>query len=75
MSQWNVNQAVAIIVCSAGKARELGLNEAGWIYPLAAAQSRHVVTLAQKEHLRTLPGTVLTGERAMALACLTAGIR
>ena len=73
MSQWNVNQAVAIIVCSAGKARELGLDEAGWIYPLAAAQSRHVVNLAQKKHLHTHPGTVLTGERAMALAQVTPG--
>lgn len=71
MSQWNVNQAVAVIVCSVARARELGLDEARWIYPLAAAQSRHVVALAQKPALHTHPGAVLTGQRALALAGAT----
>jgi acetyl-CoA C-acetyltransferase len=67
-SQWNVNQGVAIIVCSATKAERLGLDRAGWIYPLAAVQSRHVVVLAQQRQLHSHPGTVLAGERALALA-------
>lgn len=67
-SQWNVNQAVAIIVCSIARARELGLDEGRWIYPLATAQSRHVVCLAQQRQLHSHPGTVVAGERAMALA-------
>ena len=67
-SQWNVNQAVAILVCSVARATELGLDSRGWIYPLAAAQSKHVVPLAQQRRLHTHPGTVLAGERALALA-------
>ena len=35
-SQWNVNQAVAILVCSAARAAQLGLARDGWIFPLAA---------------------------------------
>lgn len=67
-SQWNVNHGVAIIVCSAAKARALGLDPARWIYPRAAVESRHVVVLAQQKQLHTRPGTVMCGERALALA-------
>jgi acetyl-CoA C-acetyltransferase len=70
-SNWNVNQAVAILVCSAGRARALGLPQRGWIYPLAYVQSRHVVPLAQQRRLDTRPGTVLVGKRALALAGIT----
>ncbi len=71
-SQWNVNQAVAILVCSAARAAELGLERDGWIFPLAAAQSKHVVPLAQQQRLHTHPGTVLSGERALTLAGISA---
>jgi acetyl-CoA C-acetyltransferase len=71
-SQWNVNQAAAVLVCSVAKARALGLDESRWIYPLAATQNRHVVVLAQKRRLHTQPGTVIAGERACALAGITA---
>jgi len=67
-SQWNVNQAVAILVCSAVRAAELGLERDGWVFPLAAAQSKHVVPLAQQRLLHSHLGTVLSGERALALA-------
>ena len=70
-TQWNVNQAVAIVVCSAARATQLGLKDGGWIYPLAAAQSKHVVPLAQQKRLDSRPGTVLSGERALALAGVT----
>jgi acetyl-CoA C-acetyltransferase len=71
-TQWNVNQAVAIIVCSAAKAEHLGLDRAGWVYPVAAAESKHVVVLAQQRQLHSHPGTVLCGERALALAGIAA---
>lgn len=67
-SQWNVNQAVAILVCSAERARSLGLDASRWVYPLAAAQSKHVVAMAQMPQLQSHLGSVLAGERALALA-------
>jgi acetyl-CoA C-acetyltransferase len=67
-TQWNVNQAVAVIVCSAAAAERLGLDPAGWIYPVAAVESKHVVVLAQQRRLHSHPGTILCGERALALA-------
>lgn len=74
-SQWNVNQAVAIMVCSFAKAQELGLDfhmkNGHWIYPVSAVQSRHVVCLAQQKQLHSHPGTVMAGERAYQLAGIT----
>ncbi len=67
-SQWNVNQSVAIMVCSAAKATELGLDSSRWIFPQAATQSKHVVCLAQQKNLYSHPGTVMAGERAYQLA-------
>jgi acetyl-CoA C-acetyltransferase len=67
-TQWNVNRGVAIIVAAAGKAAQLGLDPARWIFPVAAVESKHVVVLAQQRRLHTHPGTVLCGERVLALA-------
>lgn len=67
-SQWNVNQSVAIIVCSAAKAKELGIDPAKCIYPVSAVQSRHVVCLAEQKTLYSHLGTEMAGERAYALA-------
>jgi acetyl-CoA C-acetyltransferase len=72
-SNWNVNQAVAILVCARSKARALGLAPERWIHPLAGVESRHVVVLAQQRRLGSRPGTVLCGERALALAGVAAG--
>lgn len=71
-SQWNVNQAVAIIVCSAAKAAELDIDPSRYIYPASAAQSRHVVCLAEQKSLTSHPGTVMAGQRAYALAGIEA---
>ena len=70
-SQWNVNQAVAILVCSAARASELGVPRERWVFPIAAVQSKHVVPPAQQRRLHTHPGTVLCGERALALGGVT----
>jgi acetyl-CoA C-acetyltransferase len=72
-SQWNVNQGVAILVCSLARAEQLGLRRDGWIYPLAGVESKHVVVMAQQRWLYSHPGTVLCGERALSLAGVTTG--
>ncbi|MEM8499558.1 MAG: hypothetical protein AAF542_16160 [Pseudomonadota bacterium] len=70
-TQWNVNQAVAIIVCSVAKARQLGIDERQWVYPLSAARSNHVVCLAQQASLCSHEGTRRIGEQAFSLAQLS----
>ncbi|MFN8641320.1 MAG: hypothetical protein U0802_06550 [Candidatus Binatia bacterium] len=70
-TQWNVNRGVAILVASAARAEQLGLDPAGWIFPVACVESRHVVVLAQQRRLHSHPGSALCGERALALAGIT----
>ena len=70
-SHWNVNQGVAVIVASVERARELDVDAARWIYPLAGAHSKHVVPLAQMRSLESHAGTMLCGERALELAGVT----
>ena len=70
-SQWNVNLAVAILVCSARTADAMGVPHAKRIFPVAAAESKHVVVLAQQRRLESHPGTVIAGKRALALAGAT----
>lgn len=67
-SSWNVNRAVAILVCSAKTAERLGIDRRKWIFPLATVESRHVVVLAQQRRLHSHPGTVLAGRRVFELA-------
>jgi len=71
MSQWNVNQSVAIIICSYAKAKSLGLADNGWVYPIAGVQQRNVVNLAQKPQLHSHPGTAMIGERVLEMANLS----
>ena len=67
-----MNQAVAIIVASAAKAKALGVPDSNIIFPVAGVQSRHVVCLSDKKKLYSNPGSVMGGERAYKLAGITA---
>ena len=64
VSQWNVNQAGGLILCSLEKARALGLDESRFIYPLAVVDSEHMVTLSERRDLWRSPGFALAAKRA-----------
>lgn len=63
VSQWNVNQAGGLILCTIEKARSLGLDESRFIYPLAVVDSEHMVTLSERRDLWRSPGFELAGRR------------
>ncbi len=64
VSQWNVNQAGAVIVCSLEKAQALGLDESRFVYPLAVVDNEHMVTLSERRDLWRSPGFANAGKRA-----------
>jgi acetyl-CoA C-acetyltransferase len=72
-SQWNVNRAVAILVCSVEMADAFGVPETARVFPLSIGESRHVVPLAQQPLLHSRQGSVQSGVRAFALADLEVG--
>jgi acetyl-CoA C-acetyltransferase len=65
VSQWNVNQAGCLILCSYAKAKALGLDERRFIYPLAVADSEYMVTLSERGEIHRSPGFALAGDKAL----------
>lgn len=65
VSQWHVNQAGALIVCSLAKARRLGLDARRFVYPLAVVDSEHMVTLSERRELHRSPGFELVFARLL----------
>ena len=70
-STWNVDQAGALLFCSAARAAQLGVPRERWIFPLASTHSNHMVTVSARTNLATCPGARIAGEAALAAAGLT----
>jgi len=64
-STWNVDQAAALIFCSAGKALALGIPRSQWIHPLASTESNHMVPVSARDDLARCPGASLAGRAAL----------
>ena len=64
-STWNVDQAAALLFCSAARASELGIERSRWIYPVASTESNHMVPVSAREHLHDCPGARIAGQAAL----------
>ncbi len=67
-TQWNVDQSSALLFCSVAKARELGIPESKWVYPLAAAESNFMSVVSARRALHRSQGFALAGQRAFEAA-------
>ena len=67
-STWNVDQAAALLFCSATRADALGIDRSRWVFPVASAESNHMVALSARADLIRSPGA-----DAAARAVLDAG--
>ena len=72
-SQWNVDQAAGLILCSVAAARQAGVPEDRWVFPLAATESNLMRPLSARAELHRSPGFQIAGERAVAVAGVAAG--
>jgi len=70
-SQWNVDQAAGLVLCSLETARALGLREERFVYPLAVADANHMLPLAARRSLARVPGFAAAGRRVLAHAGLS----
>ena len=64
----NVDQASAVIICSAGRARELGVPIDQWIFIHAGALSTDTARLTNRHELHRSPGIRHAGRRCLELA-------
>ena len=70
-TQWNVDQAAALIFCSVRHAQALGIPQDKWIFPLGSAESNVMVNLAQRPELQGSAGATLAGEAVLKAAGLS----
>ena len=50
-SSWTVDQAAALLFCTAGTAQELGIDPSRWVVPLVAVESNHMPALTARPDL------------------------
>jgi acetyl-CoA C-acetyltransferase len=67
-SQWNVDQAAGLILCSVQAARAAGVPENKWVFPLAVAESNHMVPVSERVELHRSHGFCIAGQRAVEVA-------
>jgi acetyl-CoA C-acetyltransferase len=67
-SDWNVDQAAGLILCSVEKARAHGVPRERWVFPISASESNHVIPVSAREELHRCPGAAIAGARALELA-------
>ena len=70
-STWNVDQAAALLLCSAGRAEALGIDRANWVFPVASAESNHMVPLSARYDLTRSPGADATAAAVLAESGVT----
>lgn len=67
-SQWNVDQAAALVLCSAAAADRFGIAADGWVFPHVSVVADHAVPLVARDDLAGCPGADVAGPLALALA-------
>jgi len=60
-SQWTVDQAAALLFCSAGRAQAAGVAPDRWIFPHVALHVSEAVTLTARRDLHAWPAMVALG--------------
>lgn len=71
VTSWNVDQAAALVLCSAARADELGIAPGRRVYALASTESNHMVPVSARDELGRCPGAALCGEAALDSAGLS----
>ncbi len=71
ISQWNVDQAAALIFTTVGTASRLGLDESTWVFPLAMVESNAVIPLPERADVHRWPASQLVAKTALEATGLT----
>ncbi len=72
VSQWNVDQAAALVFTTVGTARRLGIDESQWVFPLAMVLSNLVVPMPERAELHRWPAAGVCARTAFAAAQVSA---
>ncbi len=64
-TQWTVNQAAALLFCSVGTARALGVPTDRWVFPRVGLESGHAVSLLRRSAPHTWPAMEVLADAAV----------
>lgn len=67
----NVDQAAALIMCSTGMARKLGIPESKWVYPWAGSDAHDTYHVSNRDTLYESPAIRIAGARCLEMAGVT----
>jgi acetyl-CoA C-acetyltransferase len=68
VSQMNVDQAAALLMCSVETAQRLGVAPDRWLFPQVVADSEHMVPVSERATIARSPGFALAGAAAFGHA-------
>lgn len=71
-SSWNVDQAGALLFCSAQRAESLGIPRSRWVFPLASTESNLMTALSERDDLVRDTGARIAARRAFDAAAVDA---
>jgi len=71
-SNSNVDQGAALILCSATRARALGIPEDRWVYPWAGTDAHDAYAFSQRDTFHGSPAIRMAGGRVLELCGLSA---
>jgi acetyl-CoA C-acetyltransferase len=66
-SQWNVDQAVALVLCSPAAAERYGVSRDSWVFPVAAVESNAMIPLSARAQMHRAPAARAGAEELRAL--------
>lgn len=72
VSSWNVDQASAVLLCSAARAKALSVPPAKWILPIASTESNFMMDVSERPAIGDVPGADIAGKLSLDLAGTTA---
>jgi acetyl-CoA C-acetyltransferase len=64
VTQMNIDQSMALLLCSVDAAREHGIDEARWVHPHVAIESSAPISLSRRRDMHRWPSMRVLGERA-----------
>ncbi|MFT7686080.1 MAG: acetyl-CoA C-acetyltransferase [Candidatus Azotimanducaceae bacterium] len=66
-----VDMASALILCSVKKAKELGIPESSWVYPLSGTDAQDTQFVSNRDNLYSSPAIRIAGNRSLEMLDMT----
>lgn len=71
-ASWNVDQAAALLICSASRAKALGIAQTQWVYAAASTESNHMAPVSARADLAQCKAASIAGLAALDAAGIDA---